>query len=522
MKSPTCPKCEHKMVLNGLSHSGKKRYRCVKASGGCDYSTTNPDTSVIRDQGGNTVSRNKQPVFARTIGKSTTRFVITAAQNATPAHQGFLGSLKTYCNANNAELLVVPIRYKNPTSRWSASQSNDDVWAPELVPYLWNKRIALNKNIVLLGDVKTQPTASSPLTGFDAMTHGESGILAHTKLQLFTVPVPSGRHPKIMSTTGACTLSNFTDSKAGRLGDFHHTLGASLVEISGKKFHLRQLGGNKRDGSFTDLNMNYSDDGVSRAPRALAFVPGDIHVDNIDPQVESAIFGRGGIVDVVDPEYVAYHDLLDGVAVNPHTASNPFTSVSRYRGGMNIARDEVNRAIAFIEKYTKNRSSVLVPSNHNDFLQRWLIGTDWRSDPANAEFYLETALALVRQSGEAERACAFTYWFKKSFSERKDIIALDRDESFMLSGVELGLHGDAGPNGSRGSRMNLRRIGVKSIVGHSHSPGISEGCWQTGTSTPLRLSYNRGPSSWMQTGCILYASGKRCLINIVDGEWRLR
>jgi hypothetical protein len=62
---------------------------------------------------------------------------------------------------------------------------------------------------------------------------------------------------------------------------------------------------------------------------------------------------------------------------------------------------------------------------------------------------------------------------------------------------------------------------VKTIIGHSHSPGIDGGCYQTGTSTPLRLDYNKGPSSWLNCHCVLYANGKRSLLPIIDGEWRL-
>lgn len=30
-----------------------------------------------------------------------------------------------------------------------------------------------------------------------------------------------------------------------------------------------------------------------------------------------------------------------------------------------------------------------------------------------------------------------------------------------------------------------------------------------------------GASSWLNTHCLLYANGKRSLINVIDGEWRL-
>jgi hypothetical protein len=129
------------------------------------------------------------------------RFVVTAAQNATPVNEPFFNSLLEYCNHNDAELVVIPIRYKNATSRWSESQENLERWDPALTPYLYNQRKKLCPNLVLLADVKTQPTAVNPLSGYEAMTHGESGILGHTKLQLHTVPTPQGRPASWASST---------------------------------------------------------------------------------------------------------------------------------------------------------------------------------------------------------------------------------------------------------------------------------------------------------------------------------
>ena len=90
----------------------------------------------------------------------------------------------------------------------------------------------------------------------------------------------------------------------------------------------------------------------------------------------------------------------------------------------------------------------------------------------------------------------------------------------MLASYECGMHGNRGPNGARGSIRNLRRIGVKTITGHPHSPGEDEGCTQVGTSTGLRLEYNAGPSSWHQAHCAVNDDGKKQLIFIIDGKYR--
>lgn len=475
----------------------------------------------MTDKKGN-VSR-RPIVFKRPIRPEAKTFIITAAQNATPVHEEFWACLQTARKALNAELIVVPIRYKNPTSRWTASQKNEESWAPQVQPYLYNARLTLNRNLLLLGDIKTQPTASDPLSGFESISGQESAIIAHTKLQLRSVATPANKMSKIITTTGACTVQNYTDSKAGKKGEFHHALAALIVEIDGPIFHLRQVNFDRKTGSFIDLETRYKPARAVRAPRPLALVMGDTHVDFIDPKVEAA---TDEIIAMLEPQNLIWHDLLDGYSANPHHFKNPFNAYAKRMAGADRVKEEVYRAIDHVAAKTPDScQSIIVSSNHDDFLRRWVISNDWREDPTNAEFYLATAWAMIRDTkmghGGTEYPSPFPYWFKQRQPGPK-FRCLGGNESFMLGGVELGMHGDRGPNGSRGSAKNLRRIGVRSIIGHSHSPAIEEGCYQVGTSTRLRLEYNSGPSSWLNAHAILHADGKRQLIIIVNGKWRLQ
>lgn len=461
------------------------------------------------------------PRFARAL--SAQRYLITSAQNATPVEPQFWAALKVAAKHLGAELVVIPLRYKNPTSVWSAQQEREDWWADEVLPFLFNQRKKLGPNLVLVGDVKIQPTATRPLSGFEALTGAESCIIGHPKMQFRSVPSPTGRFPKILSTTGSCTRRNFTDTKAGKLGAFHHYLGAVLVELDGKRFHLRQLNADRQTGEFIDLDTLYSPRGVRPAPPALGLVLGDTHARFADPAVDAATFGPGGIVDVVKPGKVVFHDLLDGYSVNPHHEGNPFIAAAKGSACMGGVLEEIKHAVQFVAERCHGRQAVIVPSNHDNFLARWVISTDWRQSPANARFYLETALAMLKSTrmtaGGTATADPFKYWVDK-LKGRSPIRCLEADERFELGGVECGLHGDRGPNGARGSLRNLSRIGARVISGHSHTPGIEEGHYQCGTSTPLKLEYNRGPSSWLNTHCVVYANGKRTLITIVDGQWR--
>lgn len=450
------------------------------------------------------------------------RYLITSAQNATPVHAGFLAALRVAAKHLGAELVVIPLRYKNPTSVWSRKQEDDEHWAPELEPFLFNVRRKLGPNLVLCGDVKTQPTASSPLTGFEALTGAESCIIGHPKMQLRSVPA-AGRYPKILSTTGACTRRNYTDTKAGKLGAFHHFLGAVVVELDGKRFHLRQVNADRITGEFTDLETHYTANGAHQAPPALGLVLGDTHARMTCPDVDAATFGPGGIVETLQPRTLVFHDLFDGYSVNPHHAGDPFIAAAKHSAGMTNAREEVIHAVEFVKRRAHGRRAVIAASNHDDFLARWVRNTDWRSSPGNAKFYLETAQAMLASTrmgpGGAEYADPFAHWVEK-LKGRASIRCLAKDELFKLGDVECSLHGHAGPNGSRGTLGNLSRLGTKVISGHGHEPGIQEGHYRVGTSTPLRLEYTHGPSSWQNCHAVVYASGKRSLLIIVDGSWR--
>lgn len=499
--------------------SGKVRWTCRNQTSGetavC-YQTTDPSAAY----------RGRTPDLAVEFRGEVTRqtLVITWAQNATPVHKPFFNALQAYCKANDAQLVVIPGRYKNPTSRWEESQVNAQWWDAALVPYLINKRAQLNSNLMLLADIRVQPTAVAPLIGFEGLTHGESGILGHPKLQMTVIPTPHKRLPKMLTTTGAVTVENYSDTKAGKKGEFHHVLGAVVVELEGNFYHLRHINARK-DGAFCDLDKAYFANGkVEGSGPYEAIVMGDTHVEFTDPIVDRATFDAGGLIERLNPKALVFHDLLDNYAVNPHHNGNPFINTLKHKVGLSNCKRGIENACEFVEERAGKRRVFVVGSNHNDFLNRWMNSQDWRHDPKNAELYLETALEMVRTAKigaqGAEIQDPFAMWFNRLVSKR-NIRCLGRNESLVIAGIECSLHGDQGPNGSRGSRANLSKIGAKTIIGHSHTPGITNGCYQTGTSTPLSLEYTGPVGSWLQSHVSIDPMGKRHIHTLIKGKfWR--
>lgn len=505
------------MARGSRAPSGKIRWVCRIGHESPCYQTTDP-TAPYR-------GRNKpkepepRPEFKRAT-KGRGRFVITWAQNATPVHQGFFDALQAYCKENDATLLVIPGRYKNPTSRWEASQVNAQWWAHQLVPFLLNQRTTLNKNLVVLADIHTQPTAVMPLSGFEGITHGESGILGHPKLQMIVVPTPHQRLPKILTTTGAVTVQNYSDTKAGKKGEFHHVLGAVIVEIDGGTFYLRHINARK-DGAFCDLDKAYYADGVKPAGPYEGLVFGDAHPPFADPTVVEATFGNRGLVEVLDPKVLVFHDLLDSYAVNPHHAGNPFVARAKRQSGMDDIKKEVHDTIRWLVQKAAGRRAIIVPSNHDDMLTRWIKNRDWREDPTNAEFYLETALHMVQGTVMTSHGSAtpdpFHHWVRKEGAH--NIVCLNQNQSYTIAGIECGLHGHEGPNGARGTLKNLSQLGVKVISGHSHTPGIEAGHYKTGTMTFLSLEYTGPVGSWLNAHVSIDPFHKRHIHICVNGKF---
>jgi hypothetical protein len=163
-----------------------------------------------------------------------------------------------------------------------------------------------------------------------------------------------------------------------------------------------------------------------------------------------------------------------------------------------------------------SKGLVIVKSNHDDFLIRYLEDGRWIKDHENF-FVANGLIAHVRlgkdplevgiSSNMSTEGVAKTLWLK-------------RDEDFKIAGIECGVHGDKGPNGSRGSLRGIEAAHGACVIGHSHTPGILRDAWQNGTSTKLQLEYNSGASSWMNSSTLIYPNGARQMIHSIFGEWR--
>ena len=178
-------------------------------------------------------------------------FLITWAQNNTPVHNGLLTNMEAYAEHLGADIHVIAGRYKNPTSVWTNNQENNEFWDDKVVKYLDANRHDIHKYVSILSDVKIQPTAVDPMTGLQGLSGINSCIFGSPKVHMETIPVLVKQKPKMMLTTGSITKKNYTDSKSGKKGEFHHTFGFVIVEIKDEDtFFVRQVTADDKSGNF--------------------------------------------------------------------------------------------------------------------------------------------------------------------------------------------------------------------------------------------------------------------------------
>jgi transposase len=168
----------------------------------------------------------------RVFDKEKKRFIITWAQNNTPVHTKFLKNIEKYAEFIEADIHVIAGRYKNPTSVWTNQQESEECWDDKVVKYLDANRHDIHKYVSILSDIKIPPTAVNPMTGMQALSGVNSCVFGSPKVQMEMIPVLDGNAPKMMLTTGSVTMQNYTDSKSGKVGEFHHTFGFVVVEIN--------------------------------------------------------------------------------------------------------------------------------------------------------------------------------------------------------------------------------------------------------------------------------------------------
>ena len=465
-------------------------------------------------------------------------YIVTSCQNNTALHEDLWRNLLALADYDNAEILVAKVTYAahsraskgqkrdvEKTAKEGSGASETEWWAPQVHDYLCDRSVQLAPGLVWCGELNILPTAVNPISGFESYTGRDSSIIPHAKFALQSVASPKSQGCKLIYTTGTVTQRNYIAKKAGQKAEFHHGYGALIVEVCADgTWFVRQLNSDS-EGVFYDLDRKVVAGKVTHGHRPEALAWGDIHVRQLGRDMSTLGWGAGGILDALRPKRQIMHDLLDFRSANHHDRDDPWKTYVKHVGGTTAVGHEVCEAAAFLDKAARKWcETVVVRSNHDEALVRWLKEADYREDPENAVFHLDTNAAAYKAMAAGELFDAIEHVLRAAGAPRGTRF-LKRDEQYIVcedagGGIELGMHGDIGVNGSRGSLAQFARTGRKCVVGHSHVAGITDGAYQVGVMGSLDQGYNEGQSSWSHSNVIVYPNGKRAMLTIWNGRWR--
>jgi hypothetical protein len=477
------------------------------------------------------------------------RWLLTAAQNDCAVHRPFFDNLRAYAAHLGAEMLVAKFTYNLSMvrERARAAAGSDEehrlarnrhwTWAPDLAPYLIDDDRPLGP-LTFFAAMNQLPTASDPLSALDTHSRGRWAVFPHAKVRLKTVP-SANDNPPVLMTTGAVTVEDYTDTKAGQKAVFHHVIGATVVEVDADgRLFTRQINAS-HDGSFQDLCCFVAGGRVLSGQQVEAITFGDIQSPFLDPGVAMATWGFDAqqwcvtrddcMVSALRPRFGFFHDLIDFKSISHHDARSFAERYRTWVNGNDCVVADIRAAADFLAATDRHFMQVVdVESNHNKWLDRWLDDpVRGLRDLKNARTWHElNAARLSAIEQQDEEWSTWAHALRSANPALGSVQMVPEGGSYLIcqgargGAIECGSHGHLGPNGGPSAPRALSRAAGKANIGDKHSPEIIDGLYVAGTSSLLRLGYNKGPSSWRHAHIITYPNGKRTL-NFVQGDrWR--
>lgn len=474
------------------------------------------------------------------------RYVMTSVQNNTYLHPGWI-NLKAYADFLEAEFLVGTYSYAldaygaKSVKRGSWKPDAEGPWyAPEIEEFINDAQVELAPSLFWCGQMNILPTVNNPLSGYETYNGRASNIIPHAKVAQVSIPSMPDEGTKMNWSTGTITQRNYIQKNAGIKAESGHTYAGVLVEVTstGDWFvrHLH-IDGN---GAVYDVGPSTTKPGhvikvaggevreVTGAVESITWA--DIHVAEMEPWVRDLGWTAPSIppslLDALHPRYQIMHDIFSMRSRGHHEMKDFHRMFAKSVRGVDKVEDEAEQCAAFLTDASRPWcTTVIVPSNHDRHLSRWLNEEDPRKDLRNARYHIHLQGAYLAAVEAGDRTFnILQYALEEKGLPKKGFRWLLEDESFVLckdvdGGIEQGLHGDRGPGGSRGSTRGLTRLGRAVTKGHDHTATIINDVYSVGACS-LSFEYMKGPSAHSITHCVCFENGRRQMITMWDGKWR--
>ena len=470
-------------------------------------------------------------------------YLLTSIQNNTKLHPGF-NNLVAYHDWLDAlpnascELMVGTYSYQLATygpkavkrgkHGGTAANVEGELWyAPEAEPFIVDESVGLAPGLVWCGEQNILPTTRHPLTSFEDYNGRQSNIVPHAKIAMESVASMADEPTKFNYSTGTVTQRNYIQKRAGIIAEQKHTYGAVIVCVDHHgNWYVRQLeiddddaimdvGPEPMRGVYVQAGQVYEDEVVE------GIYWGDAHAAEMEMWVRELCWGKGGALDTLRPAYQFLGDVFSMRSRGHHEIKDFHRTYMKHVDGEETVEEEVQLTADLVSETERDWcETVVVPDNHSRHLTRWLNEADFRLDPVNAKFFCLLQYNMLDAMDRGDKDFNVLEWVLTRAGVSDGVRFLGLDESFIVAGVENGLHGDLGQNGSRGSTRGLTKLGRALNKAHDHTAAIRDQVYGGGACS-LSFPYMKGPNSHSVSHILTYRNGKRTIVTMWSHRWRL-
>ena len=479
-------------------------------------------------------------------------YVLTSIQNNTELHPGF-NNLLAYVDyldgrkASTCQLMIGTFSYQMAAygpkavkrGKHKGAILNEKLrYAPEAETYITDESVELAPGLIWCGEQNILPTAKHPLTGMEAYNGRSSNVVPHAKIAMESVPSMADEATKFNYSTGVMTQRNYIQKREGILAEQNHDYGAALVAVDhGGNWWVRQLYLGPDDeimdvGPPGVVGVRVQAGRVVEEHVTEGVHWGDAHASEMERWVRDLAWGEDGMMDTLRPTYQFMNDLFSMRSRGHHEMRDFHRMYEKHMDEEESVEDELRVTADFLAEACRDYcETVVVPSNHDRHLNRWLNEADFRLDPLNAKFFCLAQYSMLDAMDRGNKDFNLLEWALQyvhggKFPSETNIRFLGDDESFIIArdaggkgGIEEGLHGDLGSNGARGSTMGLTKLGRPLTKGHDHNAAIRGRVFSAGVCV-MRLPYEKGPSSHSISHVVTYKNAARTVITMWAEAWR--
>ena len=367
----------------------------------------------------------------------------------------------------------------------------------ELDPYLVQDLTFTHDNHAICKSVNIKHTCKRPLTNIEKISdHYKLIIVSSAKQQCKILPYDTNETFKIAYSTGTISDFDYKNTITACVDKQFNKCGAIILEYRDtlKRYIPRNIeivNNEIYDGD----KIFYIENNEVKCKRTQvdAMVLGDLHLPEED---FLSIMSSVSQINTYKPKYVLIGDWCSFNSINHHESNKYLNKVMYYQQSL---EEELAESIDKLNKFvdmTEDCKFLIIHSNHDEFLDKWLNSGEIEKDKQNAVTGIKLYLSYIEHKDP---------YFCYQVDDR--IKFLKKGELFSINGVVLSNHGHVGLCGAKASSTTYVKTYTKSVTGHTHSPKIEDSNYTVGTCSKLNLTYTNHLSNWAFANALIHKNG---------------